>query len=161
MTKEQAIKKIQAIIDCDLRELNTMPQHEALQNEVEALDMAIEALEQPTSDDCVNRAEIFEIMGNLMSIPYDFDRQITEKDVSESMDEIKALPPVIPTQSLIPVSERLPEEETDVLICNANKEIAISRGSYSTEIENAFIWYTSGWRFGEVLAWQPLPKPYK
>ena len=27
-----------------------------------------------------------------MSIPYDFDRQINEKDVSESMDEIKALP---------------------------------------------------------------------
>ena len=33
-----------------------------------------------------------------MSIPYDFDRKKKEKDVSESMDEIKALPSVIPTR---------------------------------------------------------------
>ena len=51
----------------------------------------------PTSDDCVSRAEVFEIMGNLMSIPYDFDRPINDDDVSESMDKIKALPPVTPT----------------------------------------------------------------
>jgi hypothetical protein len=61
----------------------------------------------------------------------------------------------------IPVSERLPEEETDVFICNANGDIAISRGSYSTEVKDYFIWYTSGWRFGKVIAWMPLPEPYK
>lgn len=60
----------------------------------------------------------------------------------------------------IPVSERLPEEETDVLVCNANGDIDIASGSYSTEI-NEFIWYISGWRFGEVIAWMPLPEPYK
>lgn len=61
----------------------------------------------------------------------------------------------------IPVSEQLPEEEIDVLICNSNGDIEISRGSYSTEVENDFIWYTSGWRFGKVIAWMPLPQPYK
>ena len=61
----------------------------------------------------------------------------------------------------IPVSERLPEEETDVLICNENGDIELSSGSYSTELENVFIWYTSGWRFGKVTAWQPLPQPYE
>ena len=61
----------------------------------------------------------------------------------------------------IPVSERLPEEETDVLICNENGDIELSRGSYSTEVKNDFIWYTSGWRFGKVIAWMPLPEPYK
>jgi hypothetical protein len=61
----------------------------------------------------------------------------------------------------IPVSERLPEEETDVFICNANGDIAISRGSYSTEVKDYFIWYTSGWRFGKVIAWMELPEPYK
>ena len=60
----------------------------------------------------------------------------------------------------IPVSERLPEEERDVLICNRNGDMELSRGSYSTEVENDFIWYTSGWRFGEVIAWMPLPEPY-
>jgi hypothetical protein len=61
----------------------------------------------------------------------------------------------------IPVSEGLPEEETDVLICNRNGNIALSRGSYSTEVENDFIWYTSGWRFGKVIAWMPLPTVYQ
>lgn len=61
----------------------------------------------------------------------------------------------------IPVSERLPEEETDVLICNRNGDIEISSGSYSTEVENDFIWYTSGWRFGKVIAWMPSPAPFK
>lgn len=60
----------------------------------------LQAIQPPTCEDCVSRAEVFEIMGNLMSIPYDFDRQITEKDVSESMDEIKALPPVTPTRKV-------------------------------------------------------------
>ena len=61
----------------------------------------------------------------------------------------------------IPCSERLPEEETDVLVCNADGDINISRGSYSTEVKNEFIWYTSGWRFGKVIAWMPLPEPYR
>ena len=39
----------------------------------------------------------------------------------------------------IPVTERLPEEETDVLICNADGEIAISRGSMSTESTESWI----------------------
>ena len=60
----------------------------------------------------------------------------------------------------IPVSERLPEEEQDVLICNEKGDIEISSGSKSTEVDD-FIWYTSGWKFGKVIAWMPLPEPYK
>lgn len=62
-----------------------------------ALNMAIEALEQKPSNDAVSLASVYEIMGNLMAIPYDLDRNITEQDVSESMDEIRALPLVTPT----------------------------------------------------------------
>lgn len=57
-----------------------------------AIKEAIKTLEQEPCDDAISKASVFEILGNLMSIPYDFDRQITEKDVSESMDEIRALP---------------------------------------------------------------------
>jgi hypothetical protein len=86
------------------------------------------------------------------------------RSTGEIMQDIIDLPSVIPrlkTGEWIPVSERLPEEETDVFICNANGDIAISRGSYSTEVKDYFIWYTSGWRFGKVIAWMPLPEPYK
>ena len=57
---------------------------------------AIKALEQEPCEDAISKASVFEIMGNLMSIPYDFDRPINKDDVSESMDAIRALPPVTP-----------------------------------------------------------------
>lgn len=66
-----------------------------------------------------------------------------------------------PKGEWIPVSERLPEDETEVLVCSNLNNIAVCIGSRSTEIKGAFIWYTSSWMFGEVVAWQPLPKPYK
>ena len=63
-----------------------------------AIKEAIKALEQETCEDAISKSDVFEILGNLMSIPYDFDRQINEKDVSESMDEIRALPLVTPAR---------------------------------------------------------------
>jgi hypothetical protein len=57
-----------------------------------------DGLEQKPCKDAVSVASVFEIMGNLMSIPYDFDRSITEKDVSESMDKIRELPRVTPRE---------------------------------------------------------------
>lgn len=61
----------------------------------------------------------------------------------------------------IPVSEGLPEEETDVLVCCETGAITVCCGSYSTEVSDTFIWYTGGWRYGKVVAWMPLPEPYK
>ena len=63
-----------------------------------AIKEAIKALEKEPCEDAISKSDVFEILGNLMSIPYDFDRQINEKDVSESMDEIKALQSVTPTR---------------------------------------------------------------
>ena len=60
----------------------------------ECRDYIIKALEQEPCKDAVSLTDVFEIMGNLMSIPYDFDENITEKDVSESMDKIRELPKV-------------------------------------------------------------------
>lgn len=59
----------------------------------------------------------------------------------------------------IPCSERFPEEETDVLICNSKGNIEVSRGSVFDD--GTWEWYTSGWHFGEVLAWMPMPEPYE
>lgn len=44
-------------------------------------------------------------------------------------DYIKNLPGV----GWVSVKERMPEEEVDVLICNKDGNIALSRGAYSTE----------------------------
>lgn len=65
----------------------------------------INKLEQEPCKDAVSVTSVFEIMGNLLSIPYDFDRNITEKDVSESMDKIRALPRVTPQEPFKPMVE--------------------------------------------------------
>ena len=86
MTKEKAIKKIKSYL------IDYLPIED-----YEEAEEIIEALEQKSCNDAISKASVFEIMGNLMSIPYDFDRPINEKDVSESMDKIWALPAVFPT----------------------------------------------------------------
>lgn len=59
----------------------------------------------------------------------------------------------------ISVKERMPKEEEDVLICNRNGKIEVSCGSVFDD--GTWEWYTSGWHFGEVVAWMELPEPYK
>ena len=78
----------------------------------------------------------------------------------EAEDILKNLPSEKSKWEWIPVTEKLPEEETDVLVCSDEGNIEVCRGSMSTEFPGEFIWYTSGWRFGDVIAWMPLPEPY-
>ena len=65
----------------------------------------------------------------------------------------------------ISVSTRLPEDNAEVLVCSNEGYMAVTSGCRSTEIEGEFIWYGNAWaydwHFGEVVAWQPLPDPYK
>lgn len=77
------------------------------------------------------------------------------KRVVLALEELKEL------KRWTPISEGYPEEEVDVLVCNKEGNIVISRGSYSTEIKDRWVWYTSGWKFGKIIAWKSLPKPYE
>ena len=57
----------------------------------------------------------------------------------------------------IPVSERLPEENKDVLI---DIKEGKKHSFYVTHLVDATYWVRLG-RDVNVVAWQPLPKPYK
>lgn len=66
----------------------------------------------------------------------------------------------------IPVSEGLPEDHKDVLICLSSDEICI--GSYNSHrlpfSNHAIGWgasYVHNWCSDDVIAWMPLPKSYK
>ena len=145
--REEAIKEFES--ELKWAKLNKYPY--VSKQKIEADKMAIKALEQEPCEDAISRAEAIRVASGYCH-PANIAKELGE------------LPPVLPEQNMgewIPVSERLPEDERDVLICNKNGDIALSRGSYSTEVENDFIWYTSGWRFGKVIAWIPLPEPYK
>ena len=106
--------------------------------------------EQESCEDAVSRKFMYELGATCIAT-----RDKNGKLIA--LGAIEALPPVTPTQKWIPVSEKLPEEETDVLVRNENDDKEIARGSYSTEVADEFIWYTSGWKFGKVIAWTPLP----
>ena len=131
----------------------------------EYLRETLKKLQAEHCEDAISKASVFEIVGNLMSIPYDLDRRITEKDVSESMDEIRVLPPVTPTQNWIPTSERQPEE-------NGNYLAFYRSGDENAALEFVMVDHCNaggGWLhevngkkfYKKVLAWMPLPKPYK
>lgn len=58
----------------------------------------------------------------------------------------------------IPCSERLPEEDVDVLLC-VNDEYD---NAYFTVAYHHIVWQTEvGGMYGEVVAWMPLPEPYR
>ena len=123
------------------------------------------AIKEEPCEDAISKSDVFEILGNLMSIPYDFDRQINEKDVSESMDEIKALPSVTlarKKEEWIPCSEKLPKPNE--LVDNARKYYLIQDEYGDMYVAR----YTSGGWISidsilqdNVVAWMPLPEPYK
>ena len=131
-----------------------------------AIKEAIKTLEKEPCEDAISKSDVFEILGNLMSIPYDFDRQINEKDVSESMDEIKALPSVTPTrkkEEWIPCDEKLPKPNE--LVDNVRKYYLI-QDEYgdmhvASYLRNGWISIDSFYTLeDDVIAWMPLPKRY-
>ena len=135
----------------------------------EALDMAIKALWQEPCEDAISRRAVLAIAGDSC-----LDLNSYE-DTQEFCDEIKALPSVAPQviclsheidykdcpayepkAGWIPVSERLPE------IHNYLQEYIVTiKGNF---IRTAFFTECNGkswWSIDNVIAWMPLPKPYK
>lgn len=97
--------------------------------------------------------------------------------VEDALNAIKALPPAQLAQRWIPCSEKLPEEDTEVLISYRYKEgegdtdhVNIDITSYGTvcfggreihtlkEWRQPFDYFHANY---EVIAWRPLPEPFK
>lgn len=107
----------------------------------EAYKMAIKALEQQPSEDCISRQKALDC----------FEQTNTRQGAKHA---IETLPSVTPQQTRwIPVSERLPEREGWYLISLGEK----TYGGADVDM------YCKGWvKYGtHVIAWMPLPEPYK
>lgn len=74
------------------------------------------------------------------------------EDTKEFCDEIKDLLPVTPTQKWIPISEELPKDGQRVLVTQTfvgRNVVYATRFPFDKTKEKY------------IIAWQPLPKPYK
>ena len=68
--------------------------------------------------------------------------------------------PTIEPQKWIPVSEKFPEDEIDVLVCSDTGNVEIAKGHWDGEY--TWVWPTlNRSRFGWAIAWMPLPEPWK
>ena len=145
----------------------------------EAFFMAIEALaDRPTESDFISKAEVLEIYSELYW--FDSDCEVVSKaDVDKIYERLQSLPSadavsrddlikayekglqaqvVDLTESRptkwIPVSERLPKEYAQYLVCFKTGECYV----YWLEDSD---WSRSVSKKEGILAWMPLPEPYK
>lgn len=130
-----------------------------------AIKEAIKALEQQ-SEDCVSRQAVLDLATTIQTDDYSGNEIIDVVDI----EDIKALPPITPTQRWMPVSERLPENEEDVLL-SVNGDVLkgyfkFDETCYDSGFEDLDEtgWYDEHDEFlynQDIDAWQPLPKPYE
>lgn len=145
--------------------------------------LILELLEQPTSDDCVSRAEVIDELNRLGRNAFKDDT-----DYDNFFAFVDSLPPVTPTQSWIPVSEDLPKEngwyQCTVILNDLpwTMELFYKNGKwldnrrinmfdtydiygYGNTKEKHKLSYQeliSEFEWNQVvIAWQPLPKPYE
>ena len=139
MTREEAIARIR-----DHKIVHEMNEPRAIYIS-EALDMAIKALEQEPSEDCISREQA-------IKATYGFERYtgIDEAPYEYAENILRDLPPVTPKQTRwIPVSERLPDKNGRYLV--TVKQGYVTFGAWIDVAEN----------WAQVTAWMPLPEPYR
>ena len=116
-----------------------------------------EVEESQPCEDCVSREYLIDKIGNVDGLEgYDNSNLFAK----HYMNLVKNAPSVTPQQTRwIPVSERLPEE-TDDLVLGLDSLGVI----HITEIWDdcgQLKWYADGRYDVPIIAWVPLPQPYK
>ena len=82
---------------------------------------------------------------------------LTDEQVKEAVEKAKnaVISVIEPEPHWIPVSERLPDDDKEVLLCINNGELWLGWHNIT--------WKTEEFYFDkeQVIAWMPLPEPYK
>lgn len=124
-------------------------------------------------DEVISRQEAIDALSKIPVLEFKkTDDGLLEALISigQTNEALKQLPPVQPEQRWIPVTERLPEEDnwlgcswgqfsSDVLvsILNSDDEDAWLDISHTIDGE----WALELPRYCEIIAWMPLPAPYR
>ena len=97
-------------------------------------------------------------MSDLISRQALCEYALNQKDKCVTPNDIMRFPSAQP--QWIPCSERLPEEEEDVLVCSEDGDIDIACWMYEQWTDEPNIeWWCGEYRV-DAVAWMPFPKPY-
>lgn len=140
MTREEAIERLKQNKAAAGFYAGTAKNTNAIENELkdmEAMNMAIEALQQVTgklknrcnslltadSDECKEQKSKLDLVSIQMAIEHwgRSSGNLTNDQIAELQREIESLPSAEPKTGWIPVSEKLPKCEQEVLICTEKK----------------------------------------
>jgi hypothetical protein len=133
---------------------------------VEAFGMAIKVLEQQPCEDCISRADILDAIETWDKFGVNAEQKLIRWQdhyvpyvhLDDVKNAIANMPSVTPQQTRwIPVSKELPEENIHVL-CQ------FYMGGMAECYHAHGVWHiVGGYRIScdEVVAWMPLPEPYR
>ena len=109
-------------------------------------------------DDAISRQAALDALGEEPPVWYDGEDEIAERNQwRRDVAAIKALPSAQP--GWIPCKTRKPEKSGQYLVTKQQKtgEIQLATAHYNTAFDE---WSGNG-NFKKVLAWQPLPSPWR
>lgn len=89
---------------------------------------------------------------------YMMSEQFAPEDFAEMVEETKTVE-AAPAEKWIPVTERLPEEDTNVLVTMVKGRHKVMYAKYDRQLQKFCI--GNYIRSKYVTAWMPLPEPYK
>ena len=104
--------------------------------------------------------DLIERQAAIKAVNNAFDREtlLTGFVRSIAVRAIRDMPPAQPKQRWIPCSERLPRQGQEVICqCRANMIKVLKLDAYGDWYQDAEHCYMGGF----VIAWMPLPEPYK
>ena len=158
MTREEAIKHLKLMQsgarnairftknDKEISEEERKEDIEIYQDQLVALNMAINFLEQEPCEDAVSRKAVLEYIERS-------DAELGHSSENELVcQDIKEFPSVTPTPKWIPCSEGLPKKGQQVLVTQIVRDETIVYGT---------VFPFEKTREKYITAWMPKPKPYQ
>lgn len=118
----------------------------------EALGMAMEALKREPCEDCISRQAVLDTLCSEWNA-WTYADDAIDSVVNIVRDKLPSVTPARPKSEWIPVSERLPEWGERVLTIDNDGDYEINH-IMDDEYDEWFYDY-------DIIAWMPLPEPYK